>query len=170
MMFGPVKFIGTLASLAFDIMASISDPIADKLWNQKHAATLEEIAEHLGAIRALAEDTRNLLQHKSGSPVNYDNYDCQVAGRVAGEAFVETFAAPVVPPSTQAAPEGARDGGNYGAGPLNVTSKYLRAAARGLRTWVAGEPCDAPHYWASVANALDNIARTQQTLHEATTK
>lgn len=57
-----------LAAEAFDaafvaMSSLVSDRAVDELRARvEDGATLTEIAEHLGAIRALLEDTRNLLQ------------------------------------------------------------------------------------------------------------
>lgn len=65
-----------LAAAGFDALAYLSYPAADELWNQRRPAAeltlLDEIADHLGVIRAQLEDIRNLIASAAPGPRSPD--------------------------------------------------------------------------------------------------
>jgi hypothetical protein len=70
------RVVGTAASYALNLLwpSDAFNAAADQLWadtNHQHRTQtqLDEIAEHLGAIRALLEDTRNMLAHSARGDV-----------------------------------------------------------------------------------------------------
>lgn len=62
-----INALRTLAAAGFDALAQITTPVADAIWDEArrrpHAelTLLDEIADHLGVIRAQLEDIRNLI-------------------------------------------------------------------------------------------------------------
>lgn len=79
-----------LAATAFDALARVSFPAADELYEQgrrrrpaAELTLLDEMADHLGVIRAQLEDIRNLLLAQQPPPCNcnstvpgFHTFDC----------------------------------------------------------------------------------------------
>jgi hypothetical protein len=139
------------------------------------ADAAEGIAEHLGAIRALAGDGHNLLTHHVVADVIDDAF-ARVPRQRPAPQNAKTSAAPETPDHITASgeaaesPSGPELRAHSPEGRLNVgaTGKLLRVSARGIRDWIHGDPCTAPAYWASVAAALDRVAQAQDAINLAT--
>ncbi|WOF19864.1 hypothetical protein IHV82_03970 [Mycobacterium avium] len=78
-----------LAAAAFDALAHIAYPAADAIWEERRRRPdaelilLDEMADHLGVIRAQLEDIRNLLLARQPPPCNcnstvpgFHTFDC----------------------------------------------------------------------------------------------
>lgn len=73
-----INALRTLAAAGFDALAQITSPVADAIWDEArrrpHAelTLLDEIADHLGVIRAQLEDIRNLIASAAPGPRSPD--------------------------------------------------------------------------------------------------
>ena len=164
-MFGPIKTLGFLARQAFDALAHVSPPAADRLWAE--TTCLAEIARNTADLRHLVEDTRTPIDF-SADVKSLPDGSISITGAglqlVLSGNLINASAAPPTTPGPAAAAEGpapvpgARLG--TGAGHQTLTPDDLMDAARAVHAFAHQSrllPAARP-YWESLGARIENAA------------